>query len=202
MRIAAAVLLYLFLAPVASAQDIVPLAEGQYLQGRFRQQRFMQGFAAPLESQGRFTLAPGQGLLWRAETPFAAMTIIGPSGLVQEVNGTETMRLPANRAAFLARTFDILAGALGGNWRALDDIFEVTRSQRDAGWELTLVPRRAADAELPFRRIVIRGARFAEAVEIEKVNGDRDVLTFGGQQLMQAPLPADEQVKFNAAGHR
>src|SRR5688572_2926077 len=54
-------------AAMSQAQTLT-LAGGEVLRGRFTQQRFLQGFNAPLTSTGSFILAPGRGVLWRAET--------------------------------------------------------------------------------------------------------------------------------------
>lgn len=202
MKQALAFLLFLLTSGIpAVAQNIDAVTAGHYLQGQFQQQRFMKGFDAPFESHGRFTLAPGLGLLWQAETPFAATTIIGPAGLVQEVQGVEMMRLPAARAAFVTRTFDMLADVLSGNWQRLRDDFDVNRSQKGEDWELELLPLRTTGPELPFRRILIKGSRFADIVEIEKAGGDRDLLIFQNQQLLTVPLPAELSEKLNSLGH-
>src|SRR5262245_58062566 len=55
----------------APAIEVTPLAPGQILRGRFEQQRFLQGFQAPLKSSGTFVLSPGLGLIWKTEQPFA-----------------------------------------------------------------------------------------------------------------------------------
>ena len=60
-------------AATSRAQSLT-LASGEVLRGRFTQQRSLQGFNAPLTSTGSFILAPGRGVLWRAETPFALIT--------------------------------------------------------------------------------------------------------------------------------
>ena len=86
------VALLLVLACPALAETAV-LKDGDVLRGHFVQERFMQGFAAPLHSEGSFVVAPGRGLIWRAETPFAITTVVTPAGLVQSVDGAETSRL-------------------------------------------------------------------------------------------------------------
>jgi len=174
------------------AQATEPLTEGQVLRGGFVQERFLKGFQAPLRSQGRFVLAPGQGLIWRTETPFAVSTVMSPAGLVQEVRGAETMRLQASRMPFMSRLYTMLGGALTGDWRALEDMFAVERTGDAAAWQMLLTPRRADDPAMPVRAITVRGGRFVDEVEIAKPDGDRDRLTFHAQALSRDPLAADE----------
>ena len=114
-----------------SAQAAGPegaLQAGQVLRGHFVQERHLQGFNAPLRTEGRFLLAVDKGLIWQAEKPFAITTVISPAGLVQQVGGDETMRLPSSRLPFLSRLYDMLGGALGGDWRSLEHDFAVEKS--------------------------------------------------------------------------
>ena len=82
-------------APAAQAQSL-GLAGGEVLRGRFTQQRFLQGFNAPLISSGSFIVAPGRGIVWRGEAPFAIVTVMGPGGLVQRVAGGATTHYPVS----------------------------------------------------------------------------------------------------------
>ena len=68
---------------------------GQILRGRFEQFRTLKGFGAPLKSAGSFTLAVERGLIWRAETPFAMMTVMTGNGLL---GGGEVALLDAGEA--------------------------------------------------------------------------------------------------------
>ena len=174
---------------VAVAARAETLKPGDVLRGHFVQERHMQGFAHPIRSEGAFVVAPGRGLIWRAETPFAVTTVVTPAGLVQSVDGAETTRLAAGRLPFLTRLYDMMAGALAGDWRALEGAFAVTRT---AG-TVTLAPLRADDpAAAQIAGITARLGRFVDQVEISKPNGDFDRLTFSDQVLDAAPLDAAE----------
>jgi len=177
------------------------LAEGQILHGRFVQERHLQGFNAPLRSEGSFVLAAGKGLIWRAEKPFAITTAISPAGLAQEVGGNETMRLPSSRLPFLSRLYDMLGGALGGDWRSLDHDFSVEKSGDAKSWQVVLSPRNGPDPmTMPFRSITARGSRFVDGVRITKPDGDYDELTFLDQTLSSAPLSPEENAALAAPG--
>ena len=193
-----AAVLVMALSPPAVAAEA--LGEGQVLRGAFVQERFLKGFQAPLKSEGRFVLAPGRGLIWRTEAPFAVTTVMSPAGLVQEVKGNETMRLPAARLPFMSKLYTMLGGALTGDWKALEDMFAVERGGDADAWTLHLTPRRADDPAMPVRAIAVRGGRFVEAVEIVKPDGDRDRLSFRDQALSSAPPSADEATLLSSAG--
>ncbi|MEO0034260.1 MAG: hypothetical protein RLZZ501_283, partial [Pseudomonadota bacterium] len=71
----------------ARAEEPARLAPGEILRGGFSQDRSLTGFPRPLHSEGRFLLAPGQGLVWRGETPFRLVSVIAPGGLTQSLDG-------------------------------------------------------------------------------------------------------------------
>jgi hypothetical protein len=184
----------------APAVEVTPLAEGQVLRGRFEQLRFLQGFQAPLKSSGTFFLAPGLGLIWKTETPFALTTVMSPSGLVQEVSGRETMRMPSARIPFMSKLYAMLGGALTGDWEGLSSAFTVTRKIDGKGWRLKLEPIKADDPGMPIRAIDLHGSRFLEGVDVIKLNGDRDRLVFLNQKLETAAPTPDESKLLARAG--
>ena len=178
--------------PAAAQSQFRRVAKGDVLRGRFAQERQLKGFERPLLSDGDFVLAEGLGLIWRTEHPFAILTVITAAGLIQNVDGTETTRLPAARLPFLARLYDLLGAALSGDWQSLEAMFQVTRHGDTRQWDLVLVPRGAADPlVLPFRSIALRGGQFLDAVRITRLDGDADVITFSGQTLGGALSGAD-----------
>lgn len=180
------VALFVLLFACPALAETAMLKDGDVLRGRFVQERHMQGFAAPLRSEGSFLVAPGRGLIWRAETPFAITTVVTPAGLVQSVDGAETTRLSTARLPFLARLYDMMAAALAGDWRALDGTFAITR-KAERVW---LRPLRPDDPHVP--AITARLGRFVEEVEIAKPGGDMDRLIFTQQDLNARPLDAAE----------
>ena len=181
---------------LARAQEVgpVPLRPGEVLRGRFVQERHLSGFAAALRTEGHFVLAPGRGLIWQAETPFAVRTVITPAGLTQRIGAEETLRLSAERIPFLARLSDMLTGTLARDWSALEQDFALSRSGEAAAWQVVLTPRRAPDpASMPFTRIVVAGGKLVDSVEMSRSGGDSDTVRFTEQAVSRAPLRDDER---------
>lgn len=177
------------------------LKEGQILRGRFAQDRFLKGFDSPLKTTGSFALVPGGGLIWRAETPFAITTVMSPSGLMQEVDGKTTMSLPSQRIPFMAKLYPMLSGALTGNWSELESGFKIVRTGDARKWEMRLTPIVASDPSMPIEVIIARGGRLLEEVEVIKADGDRDHLSFSGQNLETA-APASDEAELLASARR
>jgi hypothetical protein len=176
------------------------LDAGQVLRGRFEQTRQLQGFTRPLITKGQFALSPGRGLIWRAETPFAVTTVMSPAGLMQEMHGTETFRLPAERVPFLGRLYSMLGGALSGDWSALDSDFSVGHTGDASAWQALLAPRAGPSAMMPFQTITARGGCFVEAVELLKTGGDVERLRFLDQRVATGSLSAEEEAMLAPIG--
>jgi hypothetical protein len=174
-----------------SPGQALTLASNEVLRGRFAQQRFLQGFDKPLASSGSFILAPGRGVVWRNETPFSVMTVMGPGGLVQRVTGGATTHYPASRMPGIGRLYEIFGAALGGDWSQLESVFDVRREGGAGNWKATLVPRRDQNAALPLREVIVQGARYVHSVEVFRPNGDRDRIEFSQQAPSRDPIDAE-----------
>jgi hypothetical protein len=177
------------------------MVRGEVLRGQFTQERQIKGFERPLVSAGDFVLASGLGLIWRTERPFAIVTIITAAGLVQEVDGAETTRLAAVRLPFFARLYELLGGALSGDWEALETQFQVTRHGDARQWDLALMPQAGADKlSMPFSSVMLRGGQFLDEVRIVRLDGDSDRLAFSGQTLGTGGLSDAEAAALRRAG--
>jgi hypothetical protein len=184
----------------AQPEGVRLLRPGENLEGHFVQVRHLKGFSAPLRSEGRFVVASGRGLIWQGEKPVESKIAITPAGILQVVGDKETMRVPASRAPFIARLFDMLGGTLAGDFAALDREFAVTRSGDARAWRLELVPRDAADpAAAAIASIAVTGSRFVDTVEIRRPSGDWEELAFSGQTVSSAPLSSADSLLFEAA---
>jgi len=186
------------------AQFVTPLKPGSVLRGHFTQERSLQGFQAPLKSEGTFLVAEGKGVIWRVEKPFATTTVITPAGLVQNAQGTETLRLPASRIPFIAKLYDMLSGTMTGDMSGLKQQFDVRTAGSANDWSLQLTPKsgQAASSDpqsMPIRQLDIAGGQYVKSVDIQRQNGDRDLLTFSDQVVDAAALSADEQALLTGA---
>lgn len=180
---------------VSAAQQpagFVAVKPDESLSGRFVQERHLRGATGPLRSEGTFVLAPEKGLIWRAETPFAIVSIITAGGIVQTIDGAEAMRLPAARLPFLRQFFDMISGALAGDLAAMEREFTVARSSEGERWRAVLQPRRRDDpAAGRIVSIALSGRRFLETVELRRADGDGETLSFSDQAVASGVAPDD-----------
>ncbi|MDY0885222.1 outer membrane lipoprotein carrier protein LolA [Dongia soli] len=186
-------------AQAADPQIGEPLKQGEILRGRFTQERSLQGFQAPLKSEGSFVVAQGKGLIWTVEKPYPTTTVITPNGLVQEARGNETLRLPASRVPFLTRLYDMLSGTMTGDWNAMKSQFSIETAGTAENWTLQLRPKSAGGASMPISEMRIQGGRYVNDVDMHRPSGDRDRLQFHDQTVGSGPLSEAETKLFEGA---
>jgi hypothetical protein len=178
--------------------ETILVRNSDVLRGSFTEEKHLQGFNGPINSEGHFVVAPEHGVIWDIEKPFATTTVITPVGLVQSVGGVNVMRLPAQKIPFMLRLYDMLGGVLAGNWKALETDFIVTRSGDDQNWQVMLSPRHTNNPAMPFSSITVSGHQFVENVVLLKPDGDSDSLTFLHEVLSSKPPSAAEKRAFNS----
>jgi hypothetical protein len=169
------------------------LAPGQTLHGRFVQERHLKGLTSTLKSEGTFVLAPGRGLIWRIEVPIQATTVITPFGLRQIINGNEVQHLDAARIPFIVHFYDMLNGALMGDWTAMRHDFAVKTSGNRDAWRTVLTPLHANDPIAGMlQSIVVTGGKMVNGVDINRTNGDFESMAFLDQTISSVALNADD----------
>ena len=175
---------------------------GEILRGRFTLNRRLTGFAKPLRSEGSFSLIPGRGLIWHAQTPFENVTVLTAGGVSTRVNGQETMRLPASRVPGIGHLYDVLGAAVSGDVAPLQHDFKVSRTDDAGGWHLVLTPLRSDNAAMSqIESLAVSGHRFVESIEIDKAGGDVDQLSFVSQTVDTA-VPTAEESSLLATLHK
>jgi hypothetical protein len=169
------------------------LAAGQTLHGRFVQARNLKGISSTLKSEGSFVLAPGKGLIWRIEDPIQTVTIITPDGIRQIIHGYEVQRIDAAKVPFVAHFYDMLDGALMGDWTAMRHDFAVQTKGDRAAWRTILTPVRPNDPIAGMlSSIVITGGKMVDGVEINRANGDSERIAFLDQTVSGVALSGDD----------
>jgi Outer membrane lipoprotein carrier protein LolA-like len=187
----------LFFATRTMAGAPQSVTAGETLHGRFVQERSLAGFDRPLRTEGEFVLAPGTGLLWEGETPFASTTVITAAGIVQFAGDQEALRLPAKQMPGMDRLYEVLSAALSGDVTSLRRAFSVTEASQSDHWQIALVPLASGNASAAsIKSLTLSGGRFVDSVEVDRGNGDADHITLHDQVLSPADLTDKEKSLF------
>ena len=185
----------------APADDIAArlgarLEQAPVLRAEFVQTKEMAAFKKPLITRGRLVFARQQGVLWQIEQPLkltyvlqeGRMLEIGDDGIAQARNAQD-----APAVAQIGRIFRAL---LGGQTKALADLFDSTGSgDAEQAWTLILTPRTAQVTQF-IRRITLTGGRYVDSIRIEEASGDTATIRY--RQTKEArELNAEERALFN-----
>jgi hypothetical protein len=183
----------------ASAPGQAIIGKDDILRGHFVEQRNLKGFNKPMKTTGHFVVAPADGLIWSMDQPFPTSTVITPAGLVQLVGSAKIMSMSSQKIPFTLHLYDMLAGALAGNWAPLSEDFKVTESGDVRHWKFVLEPIND-NPGMPYSSITITGSRYVETALLTKADGDSDSFTFTDQTVGATPPSSVENAAFRSVG--
>ncbi|MEC9482822.1 MAG: outer membrane lipoprotein carrier protein LolA [Halomonas sp.] len=134
------------------------------LAGRFEQQRHLADLDTRLTSRGHYRYERGERLVWVLETPIQDRLEFTP-GSVEDLDAAHGERRGRDQVAAM------LLGLLAGDWRALNERFEIELSGTAESWQVELVPRSAALRER-LTRIQLAGSHYLDRLTWQAANGD------------------------------
>ena len=191
MKHGIAICLLMLMTGNATAAPLEKMPANGVLRGNFTEDRQLPGFKAPLHSSGNFTVT-AEGILWQTSQPFASIMIMTESGIIQQVNGEETLNLSAARLPFFAKMHKTIKGMMQGDWQLMEQAFIITHKENKNTWQAHLVTRQK-DAAMPISEMTVTGSRFVEDVVMKRSDGSLDSLHFHEQTISVTPLTAAEK---------
>lgn len=173
----------------ALSQLTTRLEQAHVIHAGFSQTKTLLALKRPLRSSGQLVFARGQGVLWLIEKPYQASYALS-SDSVTEIAPDGSRKLRAAREApALAQVGRVFQAIFQGDLKALEAHFTVIVDGDAEHWQVDLIPRPALQRFL--KRIVARGGRFLEQVEVDEAQGDHTRIEFRDARL-DAPLTATE----------
>lgn len=166
------------------------------LRGNFEQEHQVKLSDNPILSSGAFVVAPSHGLIWNITKPFPTSTVVSQDNAAQVVGGL-VVKLPVKN---LRRLYDMVGGALAGDWSKLEQDFVIKRSGSAEQWQMLLTPKPGRPSPLPYITITVSGGKFVENIVMTKADGRCDTLSFSNAVLTAAPPTAQEVALFDKVG--
>ncbi|QSX37052.1 outer membrane lipoprotein carrier protein LolA [Shewanella sedimentimangrovi] len=166
----------------------------QSLRGQFAQLRQLKVLKRPLRSEGYFLFAPDKGLVWQQQTPFPNRLLLQQHQLWQQDSQGHWQQFPTGGADSPAGIMPLLVkGLLSGDISPLQERFQLYL-QAGPEWQLGLVPKDPALANL-FSRIRVEGAgQLVQRLQLFSANGDCSDIHFSAQEA--GPLSDAELATF------
>jgi len=179
------ILLACFAAPLAAApaDDIASrlgarLEQVPVLRAEFVQSKTMAAFKKPLVTRGRLVFARQQGVLWQIEQPLKLAYVLQEGRMLEIDDSGVAQARTTQDVPGIAQVGRIFRALLGGQTKALADLFDCTSSgDPERAWTLILVPRTPQVAQF-IQRITLSGGRHVDSIRIEEAGGDTATIRF------------------------
>lgn len=180
-----------FASDTNTAQQIVErISQTSYVDGKFSQEKSLQGISQPLRSSGRFIFWKNHGLFLATEKPFFnAMSLLdgtmvnwkadGSGQISQEQNALVQKEINKTLFSFFSADIGLIEQRFATEWKI-----------NSPNWELTLTPKMAL-IEKSLKRTQIKGSEKIESIEVLAANGDTTKITFSEQRTGTNPSAAD-----------
>jgi len=155
------------------------LQQAPVVRGSFVQQKLLRGDAmVVLSSRGAFTLATGQGLLWRLHSPVEQALRITPTSMARQVadpgagNAGERWQPLPQQGGSENRLF---LSVLSGDTTQLQKQFTLSLSGDAQDWQLQLAPGSALLRQI-FTDIRVSGGAHVTRIELNETQGDATIV--------------------------
>jgi outer membrane lipoprotein-sorting protein len=171
---------------------------------RFDETRRHAGTQTATQSRGILRYTAPDRLERETEYPQRELSIVNGNWLTLErtVDGKPVRRsLPLDQLPTLNTFFTALRATLGGNRRALEDLFSIALTGDFTAWNMTLKPRADAGSS-GVKQIRLNGEAVSiRRIEVDEAGGDtvKTILT-PLDQPQQAPEPSASPGKPNPPG--
>ncbi|MFJ3045518.1 outer membrane lipoprotein carrier protein LolA [Herbaspirillum chlorophenolicum] len=180
-------------APVQQIQ--ATLAKPAVMCGRFDQTKQLTGIKKPLQSNGRFCVIKGRGILWQTLQPFPNTLRITRDAIVQMQNGRVAMKLDAQQEPVVKMINSVLFSLLAGDLSQLDSLFELDGDIHNGNWQVSLKARQPALAKA-IGDIALEGGGYVNKVAMKEAGGDRTDIVFSSIKTGDGAMTAEEGAMF------
>ncbi|NRB38733.1 MAG: outer membrane lipoprotein carrier protein LolA [Pseudomonadales bacterium] len=172
------------------------------MRGEFSQQKKLRILKKPLQSEGDFIIARGQGIIWNVLKPVQSQMIIGHDSIYF----SEQMSGNAERSmSYIAK---ILNAILAGELKHLQQQFIISDSTIDnqQQWQLTLTPKSLLMRKA-LASIELQGSQVIDSIQLNENSGDYTLIQLQNiiienvisddiyQQFLTAVNPEDKTQK-------
>lgn len=176
-----------------SDQVIKRLSEIQFVQGKFNQQKKLQGLTHVLKSQGHFIFWRAHGLYIATEKPFFnAITITGSDIINWQQNGVGN--LSTEQSGLVQREINkTLLAFFSADISLIQQRFIATWVFEKNQWQLTLTPRNDL-IKKNMHAAVMSGDNFLQKLVVTAANGDEITIEFNSQ--IEGAMPSQQECRW------
>lgn len=165
----------------------------QVVRADFTQDRYINGLTSPIHSTGKMIISKELGLWWQQNTPFAMTLKMNQQRMEQRIEGQTPEIITAEKQPQLFQFNHLLTAIFTADKEMLENNFDITVTEQNNIWTLTLKPKLAPLNKI-FKQIILSGKSYLEKVTINDMQNDKTELTFKNHKTTK--LNQDEQLLF------
>lgn len=171
------------------------LVHGDMLCSDFEQEKHLQALARPLLSSGKLIFVAGQGVLWQVLTPYPARILVRSGELIQWDEDGNAHKSSAGKAPIFRALSSVFHAMFRGQFEVLHDTFDLSATQAEGTWRLTLIPKDEILATV-IREVRAAGGRHVEEISILETRGDQTLIRLRNPRVDGCGLDDTEKTYF------
>ncbi len=171
------------------------LAKPAILCGRFDQTKQLSGLKKPLQSNGRFCVVNGSGVVWRTLQPFPSTLRLTRDEIINYQGDRVAMRMDAEKEPTVRMINNVLFSLLGGDLGQLNALFDIKGAVTGDSWHVDLTAHSAALAKA-IGTISLAGGAYVNSIRMDEAGGDKTLIIFSGLQTGASAMLPEESALF------
>ncbi len=158
-----------------------------YLQGWFKQEKYLKSIDISLSSSGQFFYQRDESIHWEILEPVQNVLLMTPSSMVNKQGETELARVNASENPTVAMISNIFFSVLTADWQAVEKYFKVSGEVNDSGWDVELTPIDDTLSQV-MTRIILVGDDFLRSIVMYEKGGNQTTIKFSELEVLQGKV--------------
>ncbi len=171
------------------------IVRGDILCSDFEQEKYLRVLARPLLSSGKLIFVAEQGVLWQVLTPYPARLLVRSDELVRWDDDGNAHKSGYGKTPIFRALSSVFLAMFRGHFEVLRDTFELSATQAEGTWHLTLVPKDETLAAA-VSEVWVAGGRHVEEISILEPRGDHILIRLRNPRIESCKLEDIEKTYF------
>ncbi|MBN1378373.1 MAG: outer membrane lipoprotein carrier protein LolA [Gammaproteobacteria bacterium] len=147
------------------------LTQYNYIEGKFEQERTLQGINRVIRSNGRFSIWRDNGIYWETSKPLFQATSFSKGSVYYWTDESNCESVKNDSYQISEKISQLMLAFFTADLKQLESDFEVIGKNTNKGWTIILDPSNMYVSKA-VNRVTISGAEHVEKISLELATGD------------------------------
>lgn len=171
------------------------IVRGDILCSDFEQEKRLQALSRPLMSSGKLIFVAGQGVLWQVLAPYPARLLVKSDELIRWDDDGNARKSGYGKTPLFRALSSVFLAMFQGRLEILHDTFDLSATQAEGTWRLTLIPKDEILASV-VSKVRVTGERHVEEISILEPRGDKTLIRLHNPRIEGCKLEDIEKTYF------